>query len=350
MEVCFYFFQYILTHFNYFAKYSKFHNRCLLVSSPAVAASFSPANCLSEVPLPPNLVTSFPLDWKMKTQQALLSTVMMCPFLSTATPLGPMSRPAPILFCDAERQKSSLVLFQAEGKWWGRKTPKDYFLIDFTYEQPLNEAFSAVQPAQRSYLKLPIRREDADPPIVIVGHHNVTVHVNSDTRWSLQLPWRPTSDPKAHLELAIIGENLQLGPSKQTVLECTAEYTRLNIHFCAITVKHVATLPHLYALVVAVSHHHSAITRGWDPLEICELAFLSTPRTWQKKKGKYSRNVSFTIFTLVSSLIHCALMPIVYQTMTYVLLDSFPVSQAWESLFKAAKEFKSKLQKLAWIK
>ena len=58
----------------------------------------SPANCLSDVPRPPNLVTSFPLDWKMKTQQALLSTVMMCPFLSTATPLGPMSRPAPILF------------------------------------------------------------------------------------------------------------------------------------------------------------------------------------------------------------------------------------------------------------
>lgn len=231
-----------------------------------------------------------------------------------------------------------------------QKNTKRLFFNRFHIWTTLNEAFSAVQPAQRSYLKLPIRREDADPPIVIVGHHNVTVHVNSDTRWSLQLPWRPTSDPKAHFELAIIGENLQLGPSKQTVLECTAEYTRLNIHFCAITVKHVATLPHLYALVVAVSHHHSAITRGWDPLEICELAFLSTPRTWQKKKGKYSRNVSFTIFTLVSSLIHCALMPIVYQTMTYVLLDSFPVSQAWESLFKAAKEFKSKLQKLAWIK
>lgn len=70
-----------------------------------IKASFSPANCLSDVPLPPNLVTNFPLDWKMKTQQALLSTVMMCPFLSTATPFGPMSRPAPILFCEGGRQR-----------------------------------------------------------------------------------------------------------------------------------------------------------------------------------------------------------------------------------------------------
>lgn len=64
----------------------------------------------------------------------------------------------------------------------------------------------------RSHLKLPIRGEDADPSIVIVGHHNVPVHVHSDTSRSLQLPRRPTSDPKAHLELAIIGEYLQSAP------------------------------------------------------------------------------------------------------------------------------------------
>lgn len=80
-----------------------------------VKASLSPANCLSDVPLPPNLVTNFPLDWKMKTQQALLSTVMMCPFLSTATPLGPMSRPAPILFCEGgfEQEKKDMKDFES---------------------------------------------------------------------------------------------------------------------------------------------------------------------------------------------------------------------------------------------
>lgn len=72
-----------------------------------------PAKCRSDVPLAPNLVTSFPLDWKMKTQQALLSAVMMCPFLSTATPLGPISLPAPILFCAIPR-KSQFSNFSLE--------------------------------------------------------------------------------------------------------------------------------------------------------------------------------------------------------------------------------------------
>lgn len=57
-----------------------------------------PANCLSPLPRLPNLVTSLPLSWKMKTQQALLSTTMTWPFLSTETPLGPISFPEPILF------------------------------------------------------------------------------------------------------------------------------------------------------------------------------------------------------------------------------------------------------------
>ena len=60
----------------------------------------------------------------------------------------------------------------------------------------------------RSHLKLAIRGEDADPSIVIVSHHDVTVHVHSDACRSLKLPRRATSDPKAHLELAIIGEHL----------------------------------------------------------------------------------------------------------------------------------------------
>lgn len=58
-----------------------------------------PANCLSPLPRLPNLVTSLPFSWKMKTQQDLLSTTMTWPFLSTETPLGPISFPEPILFC-----------------------------------------------------------------------------------------------------------------------------------------------------------------------------------------------------------------------------------------------------------
>lgn len=60
----------------------------------------------------------------------------------------------------------------------------------------------------RSHLKLAVRGEDADPSIVVVGHHDVTVHVHGDACGSLQLPWRPPSDPKAHLELPVIGKYL----------------------------------------------------------------------------------------------------------------------------------------------
>lgn len=67
-----------------------------------VLPSSVPANCRSAVPRLPNLVTSLPLDWKMKTQHALLSTTMMCPLRSTATPLGPSSRPAPIFVCGGD--------------------------------------------------------------------------------------------------------------------------------------------------------------------------------------------------------------------------------------------------------
>lgn len=41
----------------------------------------------------------------MKTQQALLSTTMMCPFRSTDTPLGPMSFPEPIFDCRLKVKK-----------------------------------------------------------------------------------------------------------------------------------------------------------------------------------------------------------------------------------------------------
>lgn len=34
---------------------------------------------------------------------------------------------------------------------------------------------------------------------------------------------------------------------------------------------------HLYALVVAVGDHHSAVARGRDPLQIGELPLLSAP-------------------------------------------------------------------------
>lgn len=60
----------------------------------------------------------------------------------------------------------------------------------------------------RSHLELAVRGEDADPSVVIVGHHNVAVHVHGDTCGSLQLSRGATSDPEPHLELAIVGKNL----------------------------------------------------------------------------------------------------------------------------------------------
>lgn len=58
----------------------------------------------------------------------------------------------------------------------------------------------------------------------------------------------------------------------------------------------VGALSHLYALIVAVSHHHSAVTRGWDSLQICELPFFSSPASLQtnkETKGCVSFDVDF---------------------------------------------------------
>lgn len=60
----------------------------------------------------------------------------------------------------------------------------------------------------RSHLELAVRGEDADPSVVVVGHHNVAVHVHGDTCGSLQLSRGATSDPEPHLELTIVGKNL----------------------------------------------------------------------------------------------------------------------------------------------
>lgn len=72
---------------------SKPDSECKGDSEPSI-----PANWRSPLPRLPNLVTSLPLSWKMKTQQDLLSTTMTWPFLSTETPLGPINLPDPILF------------------------------------------------------------------------------------------------------------------------------------------------------------------------------------------------------------------------------------------------------------
>lgn len=48
-------------------------------------------------------------------------------------------------------------------------------------------------------------------------------------------------------------------------------------------------LSHLYALVVAVSHHHSAVTRSWDSLQICELSLFSAAGTWQINNYTFSK-------------------------------------------------------------
>lgn len=68
----------------------------------------------------------------------------------------------------------------------------------------LNPQSAPVKP----HLELAVRGEDANPSVVIVGHHDVAVHVHGDTRGSLQLSRRATSDPEPHLELAVVGKNL----------------------------------------------------------------------------------------------------------------------------------------------
>ena len=64
-------------------------------------------------------------------------------------------------------------------------------------------------PLLKSHLELPVRGEDADPSVVVVRHDDVTVHVHGNARGPLQLARRATSDPEAHLELAVIGEHLR---------------------------------------------------------------------------------------------------------------------------------------------
>lgn len=63
---------------------------------------------------------------------------------------------------------------------------------------------------------------------------------------------------------------------------------------------------HLYALVVAVGHHHSAVTRRWDSLQVCELPFFSAPGTLQINSNTHSKcavwcfNLSLTVQYLSS--------------------------------------------------
>ena len=62
------------------------------------------------------------------------------------------------------------------------------------------------------HLKFALSREDANPSVVVVSHHDVAVHIHGDTGRPLQLSRRATSDAKAHLELAVVGKNLQADP------------------------------------------------------------------------------------------------------------------------------------------
>ena len=58
------------------------------------------------------------------------------------------------------------------------------------------------------YLELAVAGEDADPLVVVVGDDDVTAGVHRHACRTLQLPRRPTSDPKPALKLSFIGENL----------------------------------------------------------------------------------------------------------------------------------------------
>lgn len=63
--------------------------------------------------------------------------------------------------------------------------------------------------AARCHLKFALGGENANPSVVVVGHHNVAVHVHGDAGRSLELPRRPAPDAEAHLELAVVGEDLK---------------------------------------------------------------------------------------------------------------------------------------------
>lgn len=68
--------------------------------------------------------------------------------------------------------------------------------------------------AARCHLKFALSREDANPSVVVVSHHDVAIHVHGDASRSLQLSRRATPDAEAHLELAVIGENLKSFPKR----------------------------------------------------------------------------------------------------------------------------------------
>lgn len=127
--------------------------------------------------------------------------------------------------------------------------------------------------ALRSHLELAVGGEDADPSVVIVGHHDVAVHVHGDAGGSLQLARRATSDPEAHLELAVVGEHLQSVPSERESYFGVIGGGAAPLHWDR------DVHPHLYALVVAVGDHHSAVAGGRDSLKVCELPFFSAAGT-----------------------------------------------------------------------
>lgn len=112
---------------------------------------------------------------------------MICPFLSTATPLGPISLPAPILFYDSQTESVHSV-----------GTFSFICAVDFIFL------------VETTHLKLAIWGEDANPSVVVVSYNNVAVHVDCDPCGALQLPRWTTSDTKPHLKLSIIWKYLEI--------------------------------------------------------------------------------------------------------------------------------------------
>lgn len=60
-----------------------------------------------------------------------------------------------------------------------------------------------------THFELSVAGEDANPLVVVVGYDDVTAGVDRHSSGPLQLPWRPSTHPKATLEQTVVREDLQ---------------------------------------------------------------------------------------------------------------------------------------------
>lgn len=134
-----------------------------------------------------------------------------------------------------------------------------------------------------SHLELAVGGEDANPPVVIVCHDDVTIHVHCDPCGTLQLPWWTTSDPKPHLTLTVIWKHLKKKKRKKRERRFILDTQPLII------TPSPGDRPgtDLYALIVAVCHNNPSIAGCWDALDVSKFSFISpTCSCWVNKMSQ----------------------------------------------------------------